>query len=207
MTKKGEPVPLLHGGYYHVYNRGINRQNLFFQQRNYHHFLKLYAKHILPIADTFAYCLLPNHFHVLVRIKSVEELTNLTDTAGLSDLERPPSKCFSNLFNAYTKAVNNAYQRTGSLFERPFERNLVTDEKYFIRLILYIHQNPQKHGLVDNFRDWPYSSYGAFLSTKPTHLKRDEVWQWFDGPAGLEKLHQESLPMKDIEPLVVDDFD
>ena len=66
-------IPLEYGKYYHIYNRGNNRENIFFEDRNYHYFLKLYAKHVEPVADTYAYCLLYNHFHFLVRIKTVEE--------------------------------------------------------------------------------------------------------------------------------------
>ena len=67
------PAPLEHGQYYHIYNRGNNRENIFVENRNYRHFLKLYAKHITPVADTYAYCLLRNHYHFLVRIKGVAE--------------------------------------------------------------------------------------------------------------------------------------
>ena len=59
------PPPLAYDGYYHIYNRGNNRENIFKETRNYRYFLTLYAKHIEPVADTFAYCLLPNHFHWL----------------------------------------------------------------------------------------------------------------------------------------------
>jgi hypothetical protein len=65
-----KPTPLRYGEYYHIYNRGNNRENVFIEERNYPYFLKLYAKHVEPIADTYAYCLLRNHFHVLVRIKT-----------------------------------------------------------------------------------------------------------------------------------------
>lgn len=196
------PIPLEYGKYYHIYNRGINRANIFFEERNWRYFLQLYAEHIEPKADTYAYCLLYNHFHLLVRIKKAEEL----DLTGLQDLSglKKPSQHFSNMFNAYTKAVNKAYDRTGALFQRPFGRIEVTAEDYFIRLITYIHQNPQKHGLVEDFRTWPYSSYHALLSTKPTRLKREIVLAWFDGPAGVEALHRQKI----IEhPLVPEDFD
>ncbi len=68
------PPPLLYDTYYHIYNRGNNRENIFIQERNYTHFMNLYAKYIDPISETFAYCLLRNHFHVLVRIKAEEEI-------------------------------------------------------------------------------------------------------------------------------------
>ena len=66
--------PLIHGKYYHIYNRGINREDLFRQTRDYKHFLWLYEKHVFPVTDTFAWVLMKNHFHLLVRIKDVEEI-------------------------------------------------------------------------------------------------------------------------------------
>jgi len=68
-----KPTPLQYGRYYHIYNRGNNRENIFIDGRNYSHFLKLYTRYVEPVADTYAYCLLRNHFHFLVRIKTVEE--------------------------------------------------------------------------------------------------------------------------------------
>jgi REP element-mobilizing transposase RayT len=175
------PAPLEHNTYYHIFNRGNNRENIFKEERNYAYFLKPYAHHIMPVADTFAYCLLPNHFHLLIRIKSVGEIE---ETLKVSETIRvlSPSQQFSNLFNAYTKAVNKAYQRTGSLFEHPFGRIPVASEPYFTQLITYIHQNSQRHGLIDDFRRWPYSSYRTLFSDKPTQLKRDIVVQWFGSP-------------------------
>jgi REP element-mobilizing transposase RayT len=202
-----KPIPLEYGKYYHIYNRGNNRQNVFLEDRNYHYFLKLYAEHIEPMADTYAYCLLYNHFHFLVRIKWLEEID--TETLRIS-AEAPsklssPSQQFGNFFNAYTKGMNHTYQRTGSMFENPFGRAEVTSEEYFVHLITYIHQNPQKHGLVRDFRTWPYSSYHALLSTKPTRVKRDLVLSWFGGPAGVVATHQQKL--MEHHPLAPEDFD
>jgi putative transposase len=83
------------------------------------------------------------------------------------------------LFNAYAKAINKAYQRTGPVFERPFKRIPVTDSKYFMRLLIYVHQNPRRHELIDDFQDWPYSSYGVLIGDQPTFIRRDVVRQWF----------------------------
>jgi REP element-mobilizing transposase RayT len=186
------PKPLQYGQYYHVYNRGNNRENLFLEERNYRYFLRLYARYAEPVADTYAYCLLYNHFHLLVRVKTEEEQERGLTASGSRKASKPkrPSRQFSHLFNAYAKGFNSAYQRTGSLFEHPFGRVPVEDEAYLVHLVAYIHQNPQKHGLVKDFRDWPYSSYPAMLSEKPTRLKRDEVLAWFHGAAGFEWAHQ-----------------
>jgi putative transposase len=201
------PAPLEHGQYYHIYNRGNNGENLFFEERNYPHFLKLYAHYIPPVADTYAYCLLRNHFHFLVRIKTEEEQTlGVPETPGVSK-PGSPSQQFSNLFNAYAKAINKAYDRTGSLFEHPCGRVPVTQESYLVHLVTYIHQNPQKHGFVTDFRAWPYSSYHAMISQQPTRLQRDEVLAWFQGLAAFEEAHRRMAPDAQIAPLVPDDFD
>lgn len=207
-----KPVPLQYGMYYHIFNRGNNRENVFFEQRNYRHFLRLYAKYVEPIADTYAYCLLPNHFHLLVRIKTVEEqektlgVNNQTPRVTTARVLKP-SQQFSNLFNAYAKAINKAYGRTGSLFENPLGRIAVTSDSYFSQLVVYIHRNPQKHGLVDDFSTWPYSSYPAVLSTKPTRLKREQVLEWFDGSEGLVASHQQEVGEDEITPLIMEDFE
>jgi putative transposase len=213
------PSPLLYNTYYHIYNRGTNGENIFIQERNYAYFLNLYTKHLEPVADLFAYCMLRNHFHVSVRVKSEEEiLANIktlkvssvnqsrvgqssTANQGISQPEKPlgsipipddfVSQKFSNFFNAYAKAINKAYDRTGSLFEHPFGRVLITSDRQFWNVIAYIHQNPQKHKFVKDFRDWKYSSYGIILSEKHTNLKRSEVLEWFGGKQSYLELHEQ----------------
>ncbi|WP_423130327.1 transposase [Gaoshiqia sp. Z1-71] len=66
--------PLTYGHYYHIYNRGNNSCNIFREADNYEHFLELYDKYISPVADTFAWVLMPNHFHLLVRIKEEKDI-------------------------------------------------------------------------------------------------------------------------------------
>ena len=221
------PIPLQYGLYYHIYNRGNNRENIFIEERNYRYFLQLYLKYIEPIAWTFAYCLLRNHFHFLVRIKDLTQKPVRWATAselppdhdsppdrfldkghmsGLVELPNP-SRQFSHFFNAYTRTINQMYHRTGALFQRPFGRIPVTTDAYFARLIVYIHQNPQKHGFVEDFRDWPYSSYHALLSDKPTHLQRDRVLRWFNGPQSVAALHSPEIRDAEILALVPEDFD
>lgn len=183
-------TPLQPGHYYHIYNRGNNREDLFREERNYRYFMSLYERHVAPIAETFAYCLLRNHFHFLVRISEPIALP----TATLDSRLVKPSQTFSNCFNAYAKAINKAYGRTGSLFQDRFRRIEVTTETQFTRLVVYIHRNPQKHGFVADFRDWPWSSYHALTGTKATRLKRDAVLGWFGNQEGFHELHQVDHP-------------
>ncbi len=186
------------GAYYHIFQRGNNRENIFIEKRNYAYFMRLYEKYIVPIADTFAYCLLKNHVHFLVRIKS--ETLRVSKT--LRVLYDSPSQQFGNLFNAYAKAFNKTYQRTGSLFRNPFGRVEVKRDAHFAHLITYIHRNPQRHGLVRDFRDWPYSSYTVLQFREATFLQRDEVIDWFGGVDAFCRRHWiESIDLKGLEDL------
>jgi len=205
-------APLVPGMYYHIYNRGNNHENLFIEKRNYPYFLSLYDKHIGPIADTFAYCLLRNHFHISVRIKTEEEyLLQTSRVLETREVLKPkkfnPSQSFSNLFNAYAKAINKGYGRTGSLFEERFGRIPVTNDSYFTTLIFYIHYNPQKHGFVDDFRDWEWSSYHALVGADETKLNRAEVLNMFGGIKGFEEFHQGMVDEKKLAALIDDEFD
>ena len=206
--------PLQFGQYYHIYNRGNNSENLFVQKRNYPYFLRLYAKHILPVAETFAYCLMPNHFHFLIRTRTeAEQKSYLEQQIGSVSKTEPilkvkePSRAFNNMFIAYARAFNNATGRTGVLFETPFRRKPITNDAYFYRLIAYIHTNPQKHGFVKDFRDWHWSSYSALLSEKETRLGRETVLEWFGDRNFFQEFHQESIDESEIADFIEKDFE
>jgi hypothetical protein len=143
-----------------------------------------------------------NHFHLLVRVKENQTCQVSGNLAGLN-----VSRQFSNLFNSYAKAINITYQRTGSLFEKPFSRIEIGSERYFSRLIHYIHFNPQKHGFIEDFRGYPFSSYQALISSKPTHLCRDEALGWFHGRQGFVELHEMLCDEMHVRHLVEGDFD
>ena len=185
------PTPLVFGNFYHIFNRGNNHENVFLQERNYTYFMELWWKYTFQIAETYAYCLLKNHFHAAVFIKNKEDLKGIK--------LKEPSRYFANCFNAYTRGVNNATGRSGALFERPFERIPVTDERYLMRLIVYVHQNPQKHKFVNDFRDWGYSSYHELIGDVPTRLQRDKMMELFGSREDVIRIHQEIQPLPDFD--------
>jgi putative transposase len=197
-------IPLKPGGYYHIYNRGVNRTNIFIEERNYAYFMQLYAKYIAPVAETFAYCLMKNHFHMLVRIK--KDRLGLEDRVGQGPVDhRSVSQAFNNWLNAYAKAINKSYGRTGSLFQNHFGRLPVTSDRQYVALIDYIHYNPKKHGFVENFREWPYSSYSALLSDKPTRLERNVVLDWFGGRQALQQFDERLADESSISTIIGED--
>ena len=139
--------PLTYGNYYHIYNRGIDSCNLFRETNNYEYFMSLFDKYISPVADTFAWVLMPNHFHFLVRLKQeVEVELPATPDRVQNPVRGNASLQFSKLFNSYAQAFNKRTGRHGSLFERPFKRKLIDSEEYLRQVILYIHNNPVHHG-------------------------------------------------------------
>ena len=199
-------VPLTHGNYYHIYNRGNNGINVFLETENYYHFLRLYAKYIDPIAETYAWCLLKNHFHILVRIKESGEINarNLTYTTTETSKTIEPYRQFSHLFNAYTQAINKRHNRTGSLFETKFQRKLVTSENYFQQLIFYIHNNPVHHGFVSHMGLYPWSSYEAIISDNPTMVKREEVVALFGNKEQFIDYHNQQQNTNEITDLIIE---
>ncbi len=193
--------------FYHIYNHANGNENLFRSDGNYLYFLNRYTHFINPVADTFAYCLMPNHFHFLIQIKNEDALKEFfkisrKDLIGFQNLSGLISKQFSHFFNAYSKAYNQMYKRRGSLFNRPFKVKEVTTETYSISLIHYIHANPVHHGFVTSITDWPFSSYSTFLSNKKTLLQCEDVLEWFNGKDDFIKYHQQP-----INPKVDFDFD
>ncbi|MDE0559270.1 transposase [Algoriphagus sp. NF] len=162
--------------FYHVYSRTIGEELLFRTEENCIYFLKKYQTHCSTHFSTLAYCLLPNHFHFLIRVKEITE-----PEVALS--------AFSNFLNGYAKAFNKLYDRHGGLFQRKFKRKRIDKESYLSQVIIYIHRNPQKHGIVEDFKKWRFSSYQAIISQKPTQIDRDFVIEWFGDLEQFRKTH------------------
>ena len=183
-------TPLLSGNWYHIYNRGINGERLFFEKENYTFFLKQLAQHVLGVAEIYSYCLLGNHFHLLVRIHE--------------NLKKQPHLGFSHFFNSYSQAINKRFNRTGGLFERPFRRKIIESESYRAQLVFYIHHNPVHHSLTQDFQFYPHSSYRAILSKTDTRLMRNEVLQWFSGEKGFIAFHQREPNFETIKDCIIE---
>jgi putative transposase len=204
MTQQLQPIE--YGKYYHIYNRGNNGCDVFLETESYNHFLRLYEKYIDPIAETYAWCLLKNHFHVLVRIKNETEInkSQFSYSTTMNPKVIHPSRQFSHLFNSYTQAINKRFNRTGSLFEGAFERKLVTSEEYFQKLIFYIHNNPVHHGFVGNMIEYPWSSYLTMITTKPTKVSRSEVLNYYGDLENFIYFHEQKQNLSEIEELIIE---
>ena len=172
--------------FYHIFNRGVNGQPIFFEERNYSFFLKRLDMYLSDFIDLYSYCLMPNHFHLFFKVR---EIIGLNRKGKMCSIEI----AFKHLFMSYAKAINETYGRTGSLFQQNYRQKEVDNDAYFSWIIQYIHMNPVKAGLCNEPAGWRYSSYSAIISNKPTKLKREEVVEWFGNINRFEKIHKERV--------------
>lgn len=182
-------TPFIPDHYYHLYNRGNNRQTIFFERDNYLYFLQGIRKYIVPHADVLAYCLMPTHYHLLVRIKAIESTNQ--KTASLQHI--PESTAFShamqNLLISYTKAINKRFGRVGALFQGQFQAKPVTAENHLLQLCIYIHANPVKDNLVTSPDNWEYSNYLDCMGLrKGTLINHEFFTQLFGTPQQYKQL-------------------
>ena len=202
------PEKLQYNKFYHIYSHGVGYRNVFKESENYAFFLAIYEKYIEPIAQTFAWVLMPNHVHFVVKVKTEEEVASfisdsvpnaVRDKSEKSLKIGTPSQQFAKLFNAYAQAYNKWTSSRGPLFERPFKRKQVDNRYYLKKLVLYVHNNPVIHGFCSHPLEYPWSSYLSCISIKPTKLKRKEVVGWFDSEANFKTEHGEKMNFKDLE--------
>jgi len=176
--------PFYPGGYYHLYNRGANRQTIFRDASNFLYVQKKMAKVAKRYRlSVIAYCLLPNHYHFLVR----------------QDGDDPARYLAQYVFNAYSKAYNKRYGHSGTLFEGPYEIIAVYTPEYIQNLVRYIHANPVIHGLVDDPFVWPYSNLPEWVGERESPLYApDFVREHFDGPEAYRRYLVEYLNAREL---------
>ena len=172
--------------WYHVFNHARGNDNIFDSEKEYQLFLKLTLKYIGNIAQIYAYCLMPNHFHFLVQIKEFAlppKFTSKHETDYISHQ-------WGTLQNTYTKKKNYRTGKRGGIFCQSINRNLITSEEYLQKAIVYIHNNPVRHGFCTTPGNWRFSSFNAIISTGDTNIERDEVLSWFENRENFIQYHQ-----------------
>ncbi len=159
-------MQLYKDNFYHIYNRSINHERLFYFDHHYDYFIvKIYR--LRKYVRLIGYCLMPTHFHLVVQI------TSLT--------QDPLRRRIGDLLSGYTKAINRQYGRTGSLFQQHTKAKLISNEKYLLTILHYIHQNPVMSGLVDKIEEWKYSSYREYLGLRCNLVvEKEEILSKFE---------------------------
>jgi len=169
--------------YYHVYNRGVAGNNVFYEHEDYLHLLKLVKKYQKRYAiKVVAYSLIPNHYHFLIRQES----------------EVPASRFLQTLFNSYVQGLNAKMGRKGTLFEGSAKSRFINKEDYLIYVCIYIHLNPIKHGIVNNLLDWEYSNYFEFIGVRNGSIfDKEFMLNNFGDSKTYKKWVEDSLANKD----------
>nr|WP_321410285.1 transposase [uncultured Carboxylicivirga sp.] len=167
------------GHLYHIYNQGNNRQAIFFKSENYLYFLQKIRTHLLPYCDVLAWCLMPNHFHLMVRVNVIE--THLMTRSHQVSKKLSLNNSIATMLRSYTRAINKQEDTSGSLFRQKTKAICLTcpngvapsfyntnagalinieqpEEQYPQQCYSYILNNPVKAGLVSRAIDWEYSS-------------------------------------------------
>jgi len=191
MPSKKVLTPIIPGATYHIFNRGNNHEKVFIDRTDYDLFLVKFRQYMTPVADVFAYALLPNHYHLLLWINE--------DIEGMEF-----SHQFKRFILSYTNLINKRENRSGNLFLNVFKRLRVTEKDYLMRLLFYIHFNPQKHKVLERFQDYDYSSFKSLISNLPTLLKREEVLSWFDGREGFIAYHKNMQSEEVLKHLIME---
>jgi len=167
-------IPLEVDKMYHLRAHVDGRADLFYEEKSYDYFLKQCSHYIDPVVDTFAYCLLPEHLDLMVKVRNEERILDyLRDEEGdptIQDfgyhggLSNVVNQQFKRLFNQYTKFIKEEYDYGENSFEPDLKWKLVDSAEYFLQLIVYIHNAPVHHELVEHPDEWPYSSWQHLYS-------------------------------------------
>ena len=173
-------IPFVPDTFYHFYNRGNNRQAIFFESDNYLYFLSGIKKYLVPVASIINYCLMPTHYHILVRVKrQTSEAPKNGETSEVSSREvsLQVSRAMQKFLISYTKAINKRFSRIGALFQGQFQARPIQSYTHLLNLCVYIHGNPVKDGLVTTPEDWIYSNYLEWLGLRDGTLVDREFIQ------------------------------
>jgi putative transposase len=198
------------GYYYHIYNRGADKSNLFRLKQDFKVFLQKYFHYTFISVDTFAWCLMNNHFHFLVKIRLTQEQNAVFTKNRLQypavsfhgdqyENFKPhnASRQLGHLMNSYTKFFNSKYSRSGTLIEGAFKRKRIINKSNFAHLVCYIHRNPIHHGITNSYVTYPYTSYKWILRNFDRFINIDELMHEFGSLENFKAAHEEFILLLD----------
>jgi len=168
-------VPLTPDNYFHIFNRGVNKGLVFFSERNYRFFIDRMQAYLQPNSEILAFCLMPNHFHLLVKVVHNQFAKESLHPFLLS----------------YAKAINREQDRVGPLFQGRFQAFLIEDENYLLDCVKYIHLNPVNAYLSKTPSQWKYSSYSTYLGNSYyTFVDTSIVLSYFSSLSDFREFHE-----------------
>jgi REP element-mobilizing transposase RayT len=169
------------GHFYHIYNRGVGKQNIFTCANNYLFLLQRIQKYLplYPI-NLIAYCLMPNHYHLFL----------------YTEKDGAPASFVQRLFNSYTQAFNRQKGRSGTLFEGRAKSKPILENEYLFHIARYIHLNPVRAGLVEKPESWAFSNYREFIGLRKSPLFDAEFLEiQFGSPEEYRLFVEDGIPL------------
>ena len=182
--------------FYHIYNRGINGCEIYNNEENYLFFLNKFSKYLIEYVDVYAYCLMPNHFHFVIKIKEFQtgnfvkvlNFDKVENEKGLHSKDSIISKQIGKFISSYSQAFNKVNQRSGPLLESPFKRKKINSEDYLKNVILYVHLNSEDLG--KSYSNYKFSSFLGIVSNLKTNIAREECISLFNDLENFKYSHK-----------------
>jgi putative transposase len=193
-------VHLIKDEFYHIYNRGNNQQLIFFTEANYLFFIQKIRGQLMPVADIIAYCLMPNHFHIIIR--TTENSINERKSFGGKPMQEFAYR-LGLLQSSYAQAINKQNQTSGSLFQQKSKVKILSEEfnnsklSYLENCVLYLHQNPVAANLVNNLIDWQFSSYPDYAGKRNGTLCNKELFYEHTGLTITDLIYRQGSEIDD----------
>jgi REP element-mobilizing transposase RayT len=197
-------IPFLPNQYYHFYNRGNNRQAVFYERENYLYFLKGIKKYLLPWVEILVYSLMPTHYHILGRVrpgKTSEFPKQISEVLKTSEVSasKAVSLAMQKFGISYTKAINKRFSRVGALFQGQFQGKPIQHYNHLLNLCVYIHANPVKDGLVASPKDWEFSNYLEWMNLRAgTLVNRKFIEDHFGTPKEYQELVMDYIKTRNL---------
>jgi len=188
-------TPFLPDQYYHFYNRGNNRQAVFLERDNYLYFLRGLKKYLREYVEILVYCLMPTHYHILVRVR----VPQTSEVLKTSEVSRQVSLAMQKFGISYTKAINKRFERVGALFQGQFQAKPIQHYNHLLNLCVYIHANPVKDGLVFLPEEWEFSNYLEWMNLREgTLVNREFISENFGTPEEYKSLVMEYIKTRNL---------
>ncbi len=189
------------GYFYHMYNHGVHDIDLFREKFDFQYYLEKFKLYFSPYFEVYAYCLMPNHYHFIVRVREEEdirkEIANLIDSKaktyflkGEIPLDKLIEDQFRRMHSSYTLKMKRIYKNWGPLFLSKHKRVRIHFIEKILKQICYVHHNPIHHHFTNNYISWPYSSYHQLIHENNSLIETGKVFQLFGGKNDFIKSHE-----------------
>jgi len=193
--------------YYHIVCKSIDGLLLFASAYDYKTFQERFKKFMGDFLDVWSFCFIPNHAHLIVKLKSIQSINLFIETLVVENRTKAMELFYINneenpfyndmierqinsFLSSYANYVSAHYNRKGGTFQRPFKRILIEEEAHLQQAIIYVNANAQKHNMVVDYKEYRYSSYNKTLQKDQYNLDANSVLEFFGGIEKFIEIHE-----------------